>query len=140
MKKQEPPELKAASQPPLRERESLALSDTARDTRERKKLPAAPKAMQTSAIKTAPLEVSVIVEDVRLASSEVEIILGQAGAQNIKKESRQGKEIVTAELKAQSVQEFFEKLKPIGKIKEKVVFPDIAEGNITIRVDLASNP
>ncbi len=140
LKKQEPSELKAASQPPLRERESLALSDTSRDTRERRKLRASPKAMQSAVIKTVPVEVSVAVKDVRLARSEVESILGQAGARNIKKESYEGKEVLTAELKAQSLQEFLEKLKPIGEIKEKVVFPDIAEEIIAIRVDLISNP
>jgi hypothetical protein len=96
--------------------------------------------METSAIRTTPLAISVIVKDVMLASSQLETILGQAGAQNIHKESQQGKEVVTAELKAQSVPEFLEKLKPIGEIKEKVVFPEAAEGNITIRVDLSSNP
>jgi len=135
-KRQELSESKAASQPPLRKRESLILSGMARD----QKQVAAPKAMPTQTIKTAPIEVSVIVKDVRHASSEVEAILGQAGARNINKESQEGKEVLTAELQVQNLQEFVEKLKPIGKIKEKVIIPDSSEGNITIRVDLSSNP
>ncbi len=140
LKKQESSELKAAPQPALQERESPALSDLARDTRERKKLAAAPKAMETAAIKPEPVEVSVTVKDVRVASSEVETFLGQAGARNIKKESHEGREVLTAELKAQSVREFLEKLKAAGEVKEKVVSSDIAEGNIAIRVEIVSNP
>jgi len=140
LKKQEPSELKAASQSPLQEREGLALSDTARDTRERKKMAAAPKAMGTAAIKPGPVQVLVTVKDVRGASGEVETFLGQAGARNIKKESHEGREVLTAELKAESVREFLDKLKGVGEMKEKPVSPDIAEGNISIRVEIVSNP
>ena len=140
LKKQEPSELKAASQSPLQEREGLALSDTARDTRERKKMAAAPKAMGTAVIKPEPIEVSVIVKDVRVASREIETFLGQAGATNIKRESHEGREILTAGLKAKNVREFLDKLKAVGEIKEKAISPEIAEGNIAIRVEIVSNP
>jgi hypothetical protein len=140
LKKQEPPERKAASPSPLQERENLALSDTARDTRERKKMAAAPKAMGTAAIKPEPVQILVTVKDVRGASGEVETFLGQAGARNIKKESLEGREVLTAELKAESVREFLDKLKVVGEMKEEPVSPDIAEGNIPIRVEIISNP
>ncbi len=140
LKKQQPSELKAASSSPLQEREGLALSDTARDTRERKKMAAAPKAMGTAAIKPEPVQVLVTVKDVRAASGKVETFLGQAGARNIKKESHEGREVLTAELKAESVREFLDMLKAVGEMKEKPVSPDIAEGNIPIRVEIVSNP
>ncbi len=140
LKKQEPSELKAASPPPLQERESLALSDMAQDARERKKMAPAPKAMETAALKPEPIEVSVIVKDVRVASREIETFLGQAGATNIKRESHEGREILTAELKAKNVREFLDKLKAVGEIKEKAISPEIAEGNIAIRVEIVSNP
>ena len=140
LKKQEPSELKAVSPPPLQEREGLALSDTARDTRERKKMAAAPKAMGAAATKPEPVQVLVTVKDVRRASGQVETFLGQAGARNIKKESREGGEVLTAELKAQSVREFLDKLKAVGEMKEETVSPDMAEGNIPVRVEIVSNP
>jgi len=140
LKKQESSELKAASPPPLQERESLALSDVARDTRERKKLAAAPKSMEAAALKPGPIEVSVIVKDVGVAGREIETFLGQAGATKIKRESHEGTEILTAELKAKNVREFLDKLKAVGEIKEKAISPEIAEGNIAIRVEIVSNP
>ena len=140
LKKQEPSKLKAASPSPLQEREGPALSDMARDTRERKKMAAAPKAMGAAAIKPEPVQVLVTVKDVRGASSDVETFLGQAGARNIKKEFHEGKEVLTAELKAESVREFLDKLKAVGEMKENTVSPDIGEGNIPIRVEIVSNP
>lgn len=140
LKKQQSSELKAASPSPLQEREGLALPDMARDTRERKKMAAAPKAIGTAAIKPEPVQVLVTVKDVRGASGKVETFLGQAGARNIKKESHEGREVLTAELKAKSVREFLDKLKSVGEMKEKMVSPDMAEENIPIRVEIVSNP
>jgi hypothetical protein len=57
-----------------------------------------------------------------------------------KRESHEGREILTAELKAKNVREFLDKLKAVGEIKEKSISPEIAEGNIAIRVEIVSNP
>jgi hypothetical protein len=140
LKKQDLAELRQAPQPAAREGESIALSDAARTTRERQKLATGPMAKEAAVIKPGPIDVTVNVKDVRVAGQEVEKILGQLGARKIERESREGREVLAGELKAQNVREFLEKLKDIGEIKEKGIPRDIPEGDMAIRVDIVSNP
>jgi hypothetical protein len=140
LKKQGLAELRQAPGPAAREGESIGLADTARATRERPKLAAAPMAKEAAVIKPGPIDVTVNVQDVRVAGQEVEKILGQFGARKIERESREGRELLAAELKAQSVKEFLEKLKDIGETKEKGMPRDIPEGDLAIRVDIVRNP
>ena len=122
------------------ERESIALADAAKETRERKKLAAAPKVKESAAIKPGPVDVSVRVKDVRVAGREVENFLGQLGAQKIKRESREEQRSPDRRAQGAKAKEFLEKLKAIGEIKEKGMPLDIAEGDIAIRVEIVSIP
>jgi hypothetical protein len=140
LKKQDFAEMRQAPRPAAREGESIGLADAARAMRERPKLAAAPVAKEAAVIKPGPIDVTVNVQDVRVAGQQVEKILGQLGARKIERESREGRELLAAELKAQSVKEFLEKLKDIGETKEKGIPRDIPEGDMAIRVDIVRNP
>jgi hypothetical protein len=122
------------------ERESIALAGAAKETRERKKLAAAPMVKESAVVKPGPVDLTVRVKDVRIAGREVENFLGQLGARKIKRESSEEKEVLTAELNALKAKQFLEKLKAIGEIKEKGVPLDISEGDIAIRVEIVSIP
>ena len=140
LKKQDLADLRQAPRPAAREGESIALSDAARATPERQKLAAAPVAREAAVIKPGPIDVTVNVKDVKVAGQEVEKFLGQFGARKIERESREGREVLAAELKAQNVKEFLEKLKDIGETKEKGIPRDIPEGDMAIRVNIVRNP
>jgi hypothetical protein len=120
--------------------ESIAIPGAAKETRERKKLAAAPMVKESAVVKPGPVDLKVRVKDVRIAGREVENFLGQLGARKIKRESSEEKEVLTAELNALKAKEFLEKLKAIGEIKEKGMPLDISEGDIAIRVEIVSIP
>ena len=122
------------------ERESIPLATAARDARGRKKPAAAPMAREAASLKPRFIGFTVNVKDLKIAASEVEKFLGQLAARKIQRESTEGKEVLTADLKGQSVEEFSEKLKAVGEIKEKSLPLDIPEGNISIRVEIVSAP
>jgi hypothetical protein len=111
-----------------------------KETRERKKLAAAPMVKESAVVKPGPVDLTVRVKDVRIAGREVENFLVQLGARKIKREFSEEKEVLTAELNALKAKEFLEKLKAIGEIKEKGMPLDISEGDIAIRVEIVSIP
>ena len=80
------------------------------------------------------------VKDVHVAVKEVENLLNQLGARKIVRESREGREILAAELKAQDTRELFIKLKTIGEVKEKELSFVGPEGNISVRIEILINP
>jgi hypothetical protein len=122
------------------ERESIPLATAVRDARGRKKQAAAPMASEPASPKPRFIAFTVNVKDLKIAASEVEKFLGQLAARKIERESTEGKEVLTADLKGQSVEEFSEKLKAVGEIKEKSLSFELPEGNIAIRVEIVSTP
>jgi len=140
LKKQDLPEWRKTAQSSAQEREDVASSPAAQDTRDRKKPVAAPMASKAASLKPRLIGFTVNVKDLKIAASEVEKFLGQLAARKIERESTEGKEVLTADLKGQSVEEFSEKLKAVGEIKEKSLPLDIPEGNISIRVEIVSTP
>jgi hypothetical protein len=86
------------------------------------------------------LDVSLHVRDVKTVKADVENLLGQLGAQNIKKESLQRTEILRAELQVEKTQELLEKLKLLGEVKEKDLSSEVHKGTIEIRIEMMSSP
>ena len=119
---------------------SIAVPGAAKETRDGKKLAAAPKAKEVAVIKLRLVDVAVKVKDVHIAAGKVESLLGQLGGRKITKESLEGRKVLTAELQAQKVKEFLEKLENMGEVKEKDMPLDIQERNIAIRVEIVSTP
>lgn len=117
---------------------SVYAGAAAKDARERKALTDAFTLKSTIIEKPRHIAVIVQVKDVGVAGKEVEHLLGQLGARNIVRESREGTDVVTAEITAQKTEEFFKKLKGIGEMKEKDTRPDIQEGNVSVRIEIVN--
>jgi hypothetical protein len=90
--------------------------------------------------KAQSLEVSVRVKDMRAGVGKIEGFLGQVGARKIEKESLEGKEVLTAEIRGQNMEEFMKKLKAIGEVKEKAMPPNIIEEDTVIRIEVVPAP
>jgi hypothetical protein len=86
------------------------------------------------------LDVSLHVRDAKAVKEDVENLLGQLGAQNIKRESLQGTEILRAELQVEKTQELLEKLKLLGEVKEKGFLAELPKGTIETRIKIMSLP
>ncbi len=83
------------------------------------------------------LEVSLLVKDLKKADLEVRNLLDRSGASNIESESREGQELVTAEIRALNLNEFMERLKVVGEIRDKLDAPQVSPtGPIAIRIKL----
>jgi hypothetical protein len=86
------------------------------------------------------INLSVRLGEIKAAAREVETLLGRLGAEGIGKESSQNREVITAELRAEKMDELIEKLKEIGEVKEPVLPKGIPGGKTTIRIELVSLP
>ncbi len=96
--------------------------------RQRSIMAPAPKAKAPPALRQQGdlFEISLFVEDLKAAGMEVRNLLNQAGAANIKSESREGQELVTAEMDALKVKKFMEKLRGVGEIRDKLDSPQVS--------------
>jgi len=120
--------------------EGITLSKAAPETQDGKKLAAAPRFKETAALKLKPANVLVKVPDVHVAGSKVDGLFRQLSARKIEKESREGREILTAELSATQVKEFLEKLKAVGEVSDKDLSWDAAARDVVVRVEIVSTP
>jgi hypothetical protein len=80
--------------------------------------------------------VALHVADINTAMGEVEKLLAKYGAKNIVRRTLEDKAIVTAELKNQTMKDFIARLKTIGRVEEKIVPVDNADGNISIVIEI----
>jgi hypothetical protein len=122
------------------EADSAARAPARGEKVDRRASSAAPPITALSVTKPGAIEVTLQTRDAKASSRDVENILNQLGAQNIKKESLQGTEILTAELQAEKTQELLEKLKLLGEVKEKGLPPEHAKQTIKIRIETTSSP
>jgi hypothetical protein len=114
-----------ASTPATKEKESIIAGGTGAKDREEKKGLGALQAKSVVSEKPAPYPITLVVKDVAGAAVEVEKLLAQLGASEIKHESGEATENVTASLPASRLDESLEKLKNIGKVREKAARPAI---------------
>ncbi|MBN1366101.1 MAG: DUF2275 domain-containing protein [Syntrophaceae bacterium] len=76
------------------------------------------------------------VSDIYIAAEEVEKLLTKYEATNIDKQMKNGKTIITAELKNQKIRNFMENLKTVGQIREENIPSDNTEENITLTIEI----
>jgi len=133
-------EKKQAAEETLGKGEGIAFSRAAKDTRDGEKLAAAPSFKEVAALKRKPTNILVKVPDVHVAGGKVDDLLRQLGAQKIERESRVGKEVLTAELKATQVKEFLEKLRVIGEVSDNDIPGDAPAGDAALRVEIVPTP
>ena len=138
-KTQEAPKTMRAPAPEYEREESLYYADAAREKRQYKAAPAAPQMMGAVAGMPAHVDVVVHVKDASAAAGKVESMLGTLGARKIQRQSREGKEVLTAVMPAQNVRELREKLKAFGETEEKRIPTDIRERDVSITIELISD-
>jgi hypothetical protein len=138
-KTQEAPKAMRAQAPEYKREESLDFAETAREKRRYEATPAAPQMMGAVIEMPARISVAVHVKDVRAAAREVESLLEKSGARKIQRQSREGREVLTAVIGAQNVRELREKLKAIGKTEEKGISVDLRERDVSITIELFSD-
>lgn len=138
-KTQESQKALRAPAPEYKREESFYFADTDREKRRHEAAPAAPLMMGAVAEMPARVSVVVHVKDARAAAGEVESLLGTLDARKIQRQSREEKEVLTAVMTAQNLRELREKLKAIGKTKEKGIPADMREGDLSITIELFSD-
>jgi hypothetical protein len=111
-----------------------------REKVERKVSSAAPQITASTFTKPEIIDVTLQTRDAKAAIRDVETILNQLGAQEIKKESLQSTEILRAELDAEKTQELFEKLKLLGEVKETGSRAEKPKRTVRIRIEVVSLP
>jgi anti-sigma factor RsiW len=79
-----------------------------------------------------PVEVTLQVSDLESAAGEVEDLLRETGARNVKRESHDGSESVTGELQREKIGPLVEQLDDIGDARP--ARPDLPPGNVAIRI------
>ena len=91
---------------------------------------AAKKAARQAA--PASVDVTLRADDLKSAAGEVESLLHETGAQNVRRKSEEGSESVTGEIQREEVAAFVEKLDDIGDAK--ATQPAAPAASVPIRV------
>jgi hypothetical protein len=101
--------------------------------------PAAPLPLRAAAARRADdVSISVQVKDVKIAVGEIEGLLLQLGATRIDKETIQEGEAISTEVPSEKINEFIDKLKLQGEIKQKELPTRLPKGEARIRVEIVS--
>jgi hypothetical protein len=152
MKKEAPEKPSGSSEPSTEEAQTYRQSPAPAGAGSVTKAPGRGKAVDQRTSSTRPqvgtlnekrvvvLDVSLHVRDIKTVKADVENLLGQLGAQNIKRESLQRTEILRAELQVEKTQELLEKLKLLGEVKEKGLSSELPKGTIEIRIEMITPP
>jgi len=82
---------------------------------------------------------SLLVANTNAALGEVEKILKKYEAKKIVKQTPNGKVFLTAEIKAQKMDDFVVQLKTIGRVEERDMPVDSVQGDISVVVEIVSN-
>ena len=102
--------------------------------------PAPSQSMPASAIKGSVLDLTIQVRDVSAAVGEIEAHLGQVNARIVEKRRREGGELLKAEIAAQNVDAFLDRLKAIGRVKLEKNPLAVTDGKVTVSIMIVGNP
>ena len=139
---QEPPQPPPAAAPHPRQEGSLSAAGSAtRDAQELKKTrPMAPSLGSIAKEKAEAVGVKIQAKDILAAGAETIGLLNQLGATAIVLESREDSEVITAELKAEKVKEFIERLRFIGEVEEREIRLDSVDKDTILRIEIVPGP
>jgi hypothetical protein len=101
-----------------------------------KEYKAAPLALGAAMKKLEQIGITVHVPDVSIAAGEIETLLGKFNARQIQRQSHDDKNVLTAVIHAQDLRELIEKIKIIGKTKEKEIPTRIQKNDISIAIEI----
>jgi hypothetical protein len=86
------------------------------------------------------VNVTVLVNDIKTARTEIETTLTQLGGKIIKTESFENKEVFTAEITSQKLTELIARLKSIGDVKNKEINIHALEVHVEIAIEAMKQP
>ncbi len=102
--------------------------------------PAPSQITSATAAKRATFDLTIQVRDVPIAVREVEERLGQANGRIIERQRRDGREFLKAEVAAQNLATFLDRIEAIGRVKVEKSPHDVPDGLVTINIEIASEP
>ena len=102
--------------------------------------PAPSQSMPASAIKGSAIDLTIQVRDVSAAIGEIEAHLGQANARIVEKRRREGGVLMKAEMAAQNVDAFLDRLEAIGRVKREKDPLAVTDGKVTVSIMIVGNP
>jgi hypothetical protein len=103
---------------------------------------AAPAPSQTTdaAAQRPALGLTIHVKDVPVAVEEVAERLAQANGRIIERQRRDGREFLRAEVAAQNLAAFLDRIKAIGKVKVEKSPRDVPGGIVTVKIEIVNKP
>jgi hypothetical protein len=127
--------------PEQKRKEKMVDADAAAgESRKMTSVPAPSRLTAAADIKQSAIDLTVQVRDTYVAVREIEERLGQVNARIIESQHREGGEFLKAEIAAQSVAAFLDRLEAIGRVnleKNPLAVPD---GNVTVSIKIVSHP
>jgi hypothetical protein len=104
---------------------------------------AAPAPSQITAAtpgKRSALGLTIQVKDVPVAVQEVEERLAQANGRIIERQRRDGREFLKAEVAAQNLAAFLDRIEAIGRVKMEKSPRDVPDGIVTVKIEIVNEP
>ncbi|MFH1078659.1 MAG: anti-sigma factor [Pseudomonadota bacterium] len=104
---------------------------------------AAPDPSQVTAavaVKRSVLDLAIYVKDARVAVRDVEEHLGRINGRIIERHRRDEKEFLKADVAAQDLAAFLDRIEAIGRVKVKKSPRDVPDGPVTINMEIANEP
>jgi anti-sigma factor RsiW len=102
--------------------------------------PAPSQIAAATAAKRATFDLSIQVRDVSVAVREVEERLSQVNGRIIERRRRDGREFMKAEVAAQNLAAFLDRIEAIGSVKVEKSLRDVPDGTVAINIEIANEP
>ena len=125
----------AGSPSPLQEERGLAMKSAApvMAAREKESLP-------LRAETPSLLGLTIQVKDVHIAVQKVEEHLAQVNGRIIERQRHDGREFLKAEVAAQNLAAFLDRIEAIGRVKVEKSSRDVPDGIVTVKIEIANKP
>jgi hypothetical protein len=102
--------------------------------------PAPSQITAATAGKRSTLGLTIQVKDVHIAVQEVEDRLAQTNGRIIEREGRDGREFLKAEVAAQNLAAFLDRIEAIGRVKVEKSPRDVPDGIVTVKIEIVNEP
>jgi anti-sigma factor RsiW len=102
--------------------------------------PAPSQITAATAAKRATFDLSIQVRDVSVAVREVEERLGLVNGRIIERRRRDGREFMKAEVAAQNLAAFLDRIEAIGRVHVEKSPRDVPDGTVAINIEIANGP
>jgi hypothetical protein len=113
---------------------------TVGDSRKMKSAPARSR-LKAAAINNHPaVDLTIQVRDTTIAVREIEEHLGQVNARIIESLHREGRGFLKAEIAAQKVAVFLDRIEAVGKVNLDKNALDVSDGKVTVSIRIVTNP